>query len=119
MSDTETNSQAPARDSRGRLLPGNTANPHGREKGSRAKFGEQFVREFADHWYKNGLRVLDKLAADHHEAYARVACTLLPKVIEFDEETRDVLEKVAAAAQLPFHAIREKAQVKDKRPKTR
>lgn len=94
----------------GPIKPGEVRNPGGRPRGARSKFGEDFVRAFAEHWQKRGQKTLDKLADEHPEAYARVACAILPKVIEFDEDTREVLEKVAAAAVLPFDAIRHKAK---------
>jgi hypothetical protein len=91
--------------------PGQSGNLNGRPKGARSKFGEDFVIEFAEHWAKNGKSVLDTLVKEEPAAYAKVACTLLPKVIEFDEDTRDILA-IIAGVQIPFEKIREKLKPK-------
>src|SRR3954471_23938000 len=97
---------APIRKKRGPgkpFPPGVSGNPAGRPKGARCTFAQDFVLQFAAHWSKNGEKVLNALAKKKPQEYARVACAIIPKVIEFDEETRDVLG--AIAAQIPFEKI--------------
>ena len=83
--------------------------PQGRPKGARCQFGESFVTEFANHWAVNGNACLDKLADKYPEAYSRVAIALLPKVIEFGDETRTAITE-ALTKRLPFESIREKIE---------
>lgn len=88
--------------------PGVSGNPEGRPKGIRNKFGQDFIVAFAAHWEKHGVKVLNKLAAKHPKAYAQVACEILPKVIEFDEDTKDAIRN--AGMGLPFQQIRQRAE---------
>lgn len=97
-----------------RFKPGEIHNPAGRPKGARNKFAQDFVYAFAEDFAKHGQAVIEKIRSEDPGTYMRTACAILPKVIEFDEDTKDVLERVAAAAQLPFNAIRDKAEAEDK-----
>lgn len=99
------------RDNTGKWLPGKSGNESGRPKGARCKFGEDFVIEFAEHWKKHGAKVLNKLAAKNPRAYAQVACAILPKVIEFDDDTKDAIR--SAGMGIPFTQIRQKAEETD------
>jgi len=89
--------------------PGQSGNPAGRPKGARSKFGEKFVMDFIDHWEKHGPKVLDTLAADKPAEYARVAVAILPKVVEFDDDTKDLI-KQALSQEIPFADIRKNAE---------
>ena len=98
--------------------PGQSGNPNGRPKGARCKFGEDFVKDFADHWHTladdvdkktKGQKLLDRLYDEHPEAYARVACSILPKVIELDDETKDAIQSLSL---IPFNVIRTRAEGK-------
>lgn len=84
-------------------------NPEGRPKGARNKFGEAFVLDFAEDWAKNGKDALEQLRGKSIEGYVRVGCAILPKMIEFDDETKDILAKVAGAS-IDFKKIREKLE---------
>lgn len=116
MSTTEDEKPAPARDSRGRLLPGHSGNPNGREKGSRSKFGEQMVTDFLESWQKNGKRVLQEAADKDQATYLRVACAILPKVIELGDETKDAI--TSALTSIPFDAIRSRKEASEEQSRT-
>jgi hypothetical protein len=90
---------------------GVSGNPEGRPKGSRNKFGEQFVTDFLESWEKHGKKVLEKLAKKHPKAYATVAVAVLPKVIEFDDETKDAIRN--AGLGIPFAQIKQRAEETD------
>lgn len=89
--------------------PGQSGNPAGRPKGTRSKFGEQFVKDFMKSWEKHGADILEKAATEDYNAYLRVACAVLPKVVELDDETKDIL-KEALTERLPFESIRERVR---------
>jgi hypothetical protein len=91
--------------------PGQSGNPNGRPRGARSKFGEDFVKDFADSWAKHGKLVLEKLALEDPATYSRVACAILPKVIEFDEDTKDAIR--SAGMGIPFQQIKQRAEDND------
>ncbi len=62
--------------------PGESGNPAGRPKGSRVKFGEEFVEYLAAHWKEHRKETLDWLFARKKEAYAKVVVAVFPKVID-------------------------------------
>ncbi len=69
--------------------PGQSGNPAGRPKGARNKFGEDFVRQFAEHWNKHGKKALGSLYEQNVEAYVRVAIAILPKVIDISGDVQE------------------------------
>lgn len=89
--------------------PGRSGNPNGRPKGARCRFGENFVKDFAAHWEKHGNEVLNCLVKDDPAAYARIACTVLPKVIELGDDTRD-WARHSLNLRIPFDEIRKRAE---------
>ena len=82
--------------------PGQSGNPAGKPKGARSKFAQDFVESFAKDWAEHGESVLEILREKDPAAYARVACAILPKVIELDEETKDAIQTLAL---IPFSVI--------------
>ena len=61
---------------------GQVANPAGRPKGSRVKFGEDFVKQFAEYWEEVGRTALEGLYNKDKRAFVGVAVALLPKLID-------------------------------------
>jgi hypothetical protein len=59
--------------------PGQSGNPKGREKGSRNKLGEHFIKELYAHWQQHGVSVLDRVQHDDPSTYLKVVASLLPK----------------------------------------
>lgn len=88
--------------------PGQSGNPAGRPKGARNKFGEAFVKDFAESWAANGTAALQKAALEDNATYLRVACAILPKVIELGDDTKDAITN--AIASIPFDAIRSRKE---------
>lgn len=76
--------------------PGQSGNPKGRPKGSRAKFGEAFVADFLKTWEEGGLEALEKVRECDPAVFIRVAASILPKEININEENKtleDFLDK--------------------------
>ena len=100
----------PARDKNGQLLPGQTSlNPGGRPKGARSKFGEDFVKAFADDFSLHGKGVIEQAREKNPDAYLRVACAILPKVIELDDDTKEAIQTLAL---IPFNVIHQRTEDK-------
>ena len=91
---------------------GVSGNPAGRPKGARQKFSQDFVIAFAEHWACHGETALNRVAEEDPSTYVRAAIAILPKTIEFDEETREVI-KEALTQSIPFEIIRGKIEAED------
>ena len=89
--------------------PGVSGNPSGRPVGSRNRFGEKFVTQFMEHWNIHGEKVLDELVKNNIEAYSRLAVAILPKLVEFGDETKEIIAE-AVKKRIPFDSIREKIE---------
>ena len=94
---------------------GQSGNPAGRPKGSRSKFAQDFVEMFAKDFAEHGQQVLDTLREKDPGAYTRVACAILPKVIELDEETKDAIQSLVL---IPFNVIHSRAEAGKPESKT-
>ncbi len=80
--------------------PGQSGNPKGRPKGSRARFGEAFVSDFLADWEKHGAKALEETRKNDPAAYVRAAVAILPKQLEVGGRTEDVdkiLEQFSAS----------------------
>lgn len=88
--------------------PGQSGNPAGRPKGSRNKFGEDFITGFAEHWEKHGKKALDTVARDDPSTYCKIAAAIVPKVVEVGGS----IDHIHSAAMIGFDAIRQKANTR-------
>lgn len=77
-----------------RFKPGVAANPKGRPKGSRNKFGEKFITDFMADWEKYGKKAIRNARRDDPVAYLRVAAGLLPKDFNINVSSEAELEKM-------------------------
>ena len=82
----------PARDEKGRLLPGNTANPAGRPKGKTMKeFAKEYLLNKTDEekkaWIEENINKLDiwKMAEGMPKQDTEVALDVKAKIISIDE----------------------------------
>lgn len=69
----------PARDARGRLLPGHTANPAGRPKGVRHRLSKNFLLDVAQHWQEEGGDILKRVTREDPGTVLRVVASLVPR----------------------------------------
>lgn len=69
----------PARDARGRLLPGHTANPAGRPKGVRHRLSKNFLFDIAQHWQEEGGDILKRVTREDPATVLRVVASLVPR----------------------------------------
>lgn len=69
------------------IQPGQVLNPAGRPKGSRNKFGEEFVTDFLESWMREGKAVIERVIKEQPGLYLRIAASILPK--EFNIRTDD------------------------------
>lgn len=58
---------------------GQSGNPAGRPKGSRAKLAEAFLADVQMHWLVHGTDVIERVARDDPSTYLRVVAGILPK----------------------------------------
>lgn len=96
--------------------PGVSGNPAGRPKGARHKFSQDFVIAFADDFTIHGAHVIAEVRVKDPAAYLRTACSILPKIIEMDEETKGAMKDLAK--EMPFDAIRFRIESLDDKPKS-
>lgn len=73
-----------------RFKPGQSGNPAGRQKGSRNKLADDFVKDLANDWEKNGVEAIQAMRAVDPSGYVKVVAGLLPKQVEINE-TLDVI----------------------------
>lgn len=93
--------------------PGQSGNPAGKPKGARSKFAQAFVEDFARDWAEHGSAVLERIRQDDPSTYGRIACAILPKVIELDEDTKEAIHSLAL---IKFNAIRARAETESESP---
>lgn len=74
---------------------GQVANPAGRPKGTRNKLCEDFINDLHDLWQKNGVAILERVAADKPEAIVNAATKLMPKDVNHFhklDEVKNIVE---------------------------
>lgn len=86
---------------------GVSGNPAGREKGTRNRFAESFLKDFAEHWAENGKEALDRIYRDDPASYGRMAVAILPKLIDLSDDTK---EAILVMAGLPFDSVRKRLE---------
>ena len=60
--------------------PGQSGNPKGRQKGSRAKFAEEFCTDFYEHWKVHGKDAIDRLCARRPGDYVKIGAPLFERL---------------------------------------
>jgi hypothetical protein len=76
----------PAQGEKGRFLPGNNGGP-GRPKGSRNKFGEQFISDVYCEWQKNGASAIEHMRRTDPSGFVRLVASIVPKDLPAKENT--------------------------------
>lgn len=85
--------------------PGQSGNPKGREKGSRNKLGEEFIKDVLADWQEHGAQAVKDTREKDPVAYVRVVASILPRDINFrvgdledlsDDELAGELAAIAA-----------------------
>lgn len=71
-----------------RWKPGQSGNPSGRPVGSRSKFSEAMVADFAADWNEHGAAVLERVRMTDPATYLRVAAVLVPKELNVAVEQK-------------------------------
>jgi len=76
-----------------RFLPGQPKTPgSGRQKGTRNKLSEAFIRDLHDQWLESGRATLKILAVENPAALAAIVAKVIPQA--FDDEHPAVLHIV-------------------------
>lgn len=90
--------------------PGQVPNPKGRTMGARQKLTEKFIKDLADHYDKEGMRAIERVAEDNPVAYLQIVCRLLPKDVSLTVSTDmtsalppEQLKRIAEAWMLSQH----------------
>lgn len=78
--------------------PGQSGNPLGRQKGSRNKLGEDFIRELQADFHTNGKSAIEEVRKDRPHEYLKVIASLLPKQVEIKEGAFDGVSDEQLAA---------------------
>jgi hypothetical protein len=90
--------------------PGQSANPNGRPVASRQKLTDKFIKDLAEHYDKEGMRAIERVAEDNPLGYLQIVCRLLPKDVTLTVSTdlssalpQDQLKRIAEAWMLSQH----------------
>jgi hypothetical protein len=90
-----------AKKQRGRPFePGCSGNPAGRPKGSRNKFGEEFVAAIAQDWAEHGSEVLARVRQASPATYLRTVASLVPQHLAITEDA-DLSNMISRLPRLP------------------
>jgi hypothetical protein len=74
--------------------PGQSGNPAGRPKGSRAKLAEDFCKALMEDFAKDGATAIVTMRTEKPNEYARMIASLLPKEVEGPGENGEHLHKI-------------------------
>jgi hypothetical protein len=77
------------RNDKGQFEKGQSGNPAGRPRGSRAKLGEAFLTALYAHWIDNGAAVIERVSQRRPDVYLRMVASLLPKHFEINDDPYD------------------------------
>jgi hypothetical protein len=64
--------------------PGQSGNPAGRQRGSRNKMSENFLRDLHATWERHGALALERCAIDDPSGFVRTVASLLPRQIDMN-----------------------------------
>ena len=85
-----------AKKQRGRPFePGRSGNPAGRPKGSRNKFGEEFISAICEDWTEHGAAVLKQVRQTSPSAYLRLVASIVPQhlAVTHDDDWSTMTDK--------------------------
>ncbi len=85
--------EKPKRDERGRLLPGYTANPHGRMPGSRNRLSEAFIAALCADFEEHGAEAIAEMRLTDPSGYVKVVAALQPKGVQ--AEVKDDIDHMS------------------------
>lgn len=71
--------------------PGQSGNPKGRPRGSRAKLAEDFVGDCYQSWQQHGAAVLERMVQEQPAVYLKVIAGILPKDVNINVQSLDDL----------------------------
>jgi hypothetical protein len=75
--------------------PGQSGNPAGKPKGARHKLTQDFLRVLAADFNLHGKQVLEELRKENGAAYIKAVTSILPKIIETEDEDGNSTGQVA------------------------
>lgn len=73
--------------------PGQSGNPLGRQRGSRNKFADAFLKDFLAAWEIHGATAIEECVKEDPATFLRVAASILPKDININPNESTV-EKI-------------------------
>ena len=68
---------------------GQSGNPGGRPKGSRARLSEDFLRDLYEAWQQRGEEAVTRVMNENPEAFMRMIVRLMPKHLRIEDLTPD------------------------------
>ncbi len=82
------------------LIPwqkGQSGNPTGKQKGTRNKLSEDFIKDLYAAWETHGKEALKVVATEKHADFVKVVAGLLPKEVQIKDELSEFSDEQLAA----------------------